>query len=112
MSQIIESLFHGMRDYVKNYTIASNPKTGELHIFFVYNSYDLIDADLDFDEAYYERIISNIQSVLVKEVRVLIAAETFVTARIICARCVMRASDNIVEMEVIVSNDSVSTTTF
>ncbi len=101
-----------MHDYVQNYTIASNPKTGELNVFFVYNSYDLIDADLDFDEAYYDKIITNIQSVVVKESRALITAGAFAKATIVCARCVMRASDNVIETEITVDSQSVSTRVF
>ena len=89
MSSHIPSLLISFSDYISTYIVTTNQKTNELHISFVYNTYDLVDKNLDFDEEYYSKIMINLRKVLFQECKTLVDSETIQKATIMCSKLVM-----------------------
>jgi hypothetical protein len=92
--QVLHALFDGFTDYVSQHVIVVNPKTRQVHITYAYFTYDLIDKDLDFDEAYYTKFMSNFRKVLFEECKTVIASpcgiDTYDTVDITCAKLIMK----------------------
>lgn len=93
----IDSLFLGFSDYVSKYIVSTIPHLKRIHIEFVYLAYDLIDKDLDFDEEYYSRMIANIKTYVVHDVKNRISTGEFESARITCVKQVM-SNDAFIEI--------------
>lgn len=104
----IVNLFSGFSDYISHSIVATNQKAKELSITYVYKMYDLIDKDLDFDEAYYEKIMVNLRAVLFEECKELLNASEFTNVTITCCKLVMRDD---IKMEHQIYLDEMATTT-
>lgn len=87
----IESLFLGFSDYVSKYIVSTIPHLKQVHITFVYLAYDLIDKDLDFDEEYYSRIIQNLKTYTVHDIKNrIVDDQEYDSAHITCIKQVMQ----------------------
>ena len=63
----LKTLFHGFQEYIHEKSIME--RDGVIEISYTPYSYDLIDADLDFDEAYYtNHLLVNFDKLLASEI--------------------------------------------
>jgi hypothetical protein len=61
-------LLKNSEEYIPNFII-TNTGIGSYHIQYVYYTYDLIDKDLDFDEAWYSEMIKRLNQLIVVEAK-------------------------------------------
>ena len=53
---LIWGMFTNFKEYIKDYKIKVNNEDAFLYIEYLPFAYDLIDADLDFNEEYYQKL--------------------------------------------------------
>ena len=111
MSDIIISLLTSFPEYVPTHIVSLNSKTNELHVSFVYNTYDLIDKDLDFDEEYYVKIMENLRKIVFQECKTLVDDGKISRACIMCSKLIMKNMMNL-EHQLVVDGASSSIVSF
>jgi len=104
----IYGYFRNIEDFVQNVCITLVGKRG-LHISFQFMSYDLIDQELDFNEAYYKDMRRNIANVLINECQKL--TDHFERIDIFHA-IVLMSNMSKMEQHVIITNETTTITKF
>ena len=105
-------MLNSFPEYIPTHIVSINPKTNDLCVSFVYNTFDLIDKDLDFDEEYYTKIIVNLRRILFNECKMLIETGGKIKrVEIQCNKLVMK---NLVHLEhqIIIDNAYSSVVSF
>lgn len=72
----LNNLFAGFATYLEHISMEHNTFYDTLSIKYTPYMYDLIDQDLDFDEAYYQNMIHVFEKMLEKEVNDALHSET------------------------------------
>lgn len=111
MTSSIYALFAGFSDYLSDHVILTNPKTNQVHVTYVYLTYDLIDKDLDFDEEYHIKFMANFRKVLFEECKTVIACGTCTEIDITCAKLVMK-EQAVVEHHILLDGTSSGITSY
>ena len=64
--EAIQGIFDGFREFLQDVTIMEANKT--VHISYISLPYDLIDDDLDFDEAHYATLLVRFDALIESEI--------------------------------------------
>lgn len=102
-------LFDSITDYVDNYCISYDGLN--IHINVTFLSYDLIDKNLDFDEEYYVRLLSNIMEMLQYECKQIMHTCETETIKVVQSLKLMK-SYTILQSKIKMRGNTVKATTY
>lgn len=108
-AKVLFDLFRHLSDYMSSFCIAY-VTSRSIIINFEFLSYDLVDKNLDFDEAYYSQLRKNITDMILFECKKL-CAEHSQTIDIFQSLKSMQ-NYTVLENKYTVVNESVTTTTY
>lgn len=89
-------------DYIENFVLMSSNK--DLILTYVAKSYDLVDKDLDFDEEYYNKVIENLQSLVLVQCKTVLNNLNLTQVKIIFGNQMMRNTTKTV-VEILITKD-------
>jgi hypothetical protein len=96
-----------MDDFITSWSCVRQ-KT-DMFITCIFKTYDLVDSDLDFDEAYYSELLQNFELILMNECKTMLT--DFLNIEIVLAETIMK-NHNVVHKKVLLCSNSTSITIY